>query len=151
MFVSSLFMLAAAVEPMDTNNDLKVQPKNQFENRGNARIAFESMIRTFAVKSEGQDDILYLDTGAGKWYRAPLTCFGMGDPRTAMQILPISHGTGIDKFTRFKLLGLGRNETNECTINDLIELLPQETVEFGLESQKNVDKRAANIAVRKSQ
>ncbi len=141
MFVSSLFMFAAMVEPLDDN--AKANPKNQFENRGNAQIAFKSMIRTFAVKAEGRDDILYLNTGAGKWFRAPLTCFGMGDPRSAMQILPVSHGSGIDKFTHFKLIGLGRGDNNECTISDLIELTPQETVEFGLESQKQIDARAA--------
>lgn len=139
-------MIAAMVEPVDTNIDAKVSPpKNKFENRGNANIAFESMIRTFSVKveGEGRDEILYLNTGAGKWYRAPMTCFGLGDPRSAMQILPISHGSGIDKFTRFKLIGLGHGDNNECTISDLIELMPQETVEYGLESQKKVDERAA--------
>lgn len=140
MIVSTLLFFAAAADPTG-NSDAK--SKNQFDNRGNATIAFESMIRNFAVKVEGKEDILYLDTGSGQWYRAPMTCFGMGDPRSAMHIVPINHGSGIDKFTRFKLFGTGRGESNECNISDLIELTPQETVDYGLESQKSVDARAA--------
>lgn len=136
MLVSALMFFAAASEPM-----AKV---DQFEGRKDASIAFASQIDGFAVKREQGEHILYLNTGFGKWYRGPLSCFGMGDPTSAMGIIPYDyHGGSVDKFARFKLLGIDRMDRNDCSISALIELTPQETVAFGLESQKSVDARFA--------
>lgn len=120
--------------------------------RPEARISTTWTLDTFRVERENHDDILYLSTGFGKWYRAPMTCFGMGDAENAMRIVPIDRGLGIDRFTKFKLLGLGRShfDNNECMITSLIELTPQETVIFGLETQKRVDERAAREAARQA-
>lgn len=111
------------------------------ETRPEAHIAFENQLDNFRVTYEDHKDILYLDNGFGKWYRGPLTCFGRGDPQSAMSLATINHGTGIDKFTRFYLLGGGGR--NECFVSSLKELKPQETVVFGLETQKHVDAREA--------
>jgi hypothetical protein len=79
-----------------------------------------------------------------------MTCYGMGDAQSAMQIIPIDRGLGIDKFTRFRLISMGdrmsRGGGTECTISSLIELTPAETVIFGIESQRHVDARAARQA-----
>lgn len=116
-------------------------------NRESARIPFTSNLDNFRVEYEDHEDILYLSTGFGKWYRAPLHCFGMGDARDAMRIIPIDHGMGIDKFTRFRLFSMGGSrQSNECTIANLVELTPQETVVFGLESQRRVNERLARRA-----
>jgi|GEM_PF-2999280 hypothetical protein len=122
------------------------------EGRENARIPFTSNLRHFQVKYENHEDVLYLSTGPGKWYRAPLTCYGMGDAQSAMQIVPIDRGDGIDKFTRFRLITMGdrmsRGGGTDCTISSLIELTTTETVIFGVESQRQVDARAARAAAR---
>ena len=143
MLLSSLMFFVAATEPVGKNETAPVK-EDAFAGRENGTIAFASQIDGFSVKREGRDDILYLNTGFGRWYRAPLTCFGMGDPGSAMGIIPYDyHGASIDKFSRFKLLGIDRMDKNECSISALIELTPQETVTFGLESQKQVDSRLA--------
>lgn len=120
--------------------------------RPEARISTTMNLDSFQVERENNEDVLYLSTGFGKWYRAPMTCFGMGDAESALRIVPIDRGFGIDKFTRFKLLGLGRShfDNSECMITSLIELTPQETVVFGLESQKRIDERAARAAARQA-
>ena len=118
-------------------------------NRPEARISSTMTLDSFRVEYENHEDVLYLSTGFGKWYRAPMTCFGMGDAQSALQIVPIDRGFGIDKFTKFRLMSMGtRMNSNECMITSLIELTPQETVVFGLESQKRVDERAARQAAR---
>ena len=65
----------------------------------------------------------------------------MGDPQSAVSLATKTDGMGIDKFSRFYLLGGGGK--NECFVTSLKELNPQQTVVFGLESQKSVDARLA--------
>jgi hypothetical protein len=146
MLLSALMFFAAANEPIEGKVANNPTPQNQFENREEAKIAFESLLNGFRIERENKEDILYLDTGAGNWYRAPLNCFGIGDPQSAMGIIPYdTHGMGIDKFTRFKLTGFSAMDRNDCAISSLIKLTPTETVSLGLESQKRVDARQARV------
>lgn len=132
------------------NNAARIDAAAALEGRESARIPFTSNLRHFQVKYENHEDVLYLSTGAGEWYRAPMTCYGMGDAQSAMQIVPIDRGDGIDKFTRFRLISMGdrmsRGGGTDCTITSLIRLTPSETVIFGIESQLQVDARAARQA-----
>lgn len=113
----------------------------ELDKQPEARIIFESQVDSFRVTREDRQDVLYLNKGFGKWYRGPLNCFGMGDPQSAVSLATKTDGMGIDKFSRFYLLGGGGK--NECFVTSLKELNPQQTVVFGLESQKAVDARLA--------
>lgn len=104
---------------------------DRFEGRPQARIPFSRQVQNFQVKRESNFDVLYLETTRSRWYRGPISCFGISDPRDAQGIVPIDRGFGIDNFTRFVLLGFS-HERNECSLNSLVELTPEEAVELGL-------------------
>lgn len=154
MIVSMLALIGAFFGAPDTPtkaeiNEARTKAAEALAGRPEARISTTMTLDSFRVEYENREDILYLSTGFGKWYRAPLSCFGMGDPQSALQIVPIDRGFGIDKFTKFRLLNLGsRMNNSDCMITSLVELTPQETVIFGLETQKRVDERAARQAAR---
>jgi hypothetical protein len=142
----SLAMFGAGCASINTPEDpaliaQRTTTAKQLETRPEARIVFESQVDTFRVTRENKEDVLYLSKGFGKWYRGPLTCFGIGDPQSAISLATKTDGMGIDKFSRFFLLGGGGR--NECFVSSLKELSPQETVIFGLETQKAVDARLA--------
>ncbi len=145
MFANSLIALLALFGAMDDAKPAQTPvAEDKFADREEARIAFVSQLDHFQVKRENKEDILYLSTGFGVWYRAPLMCTGFGDPRYAIGIIPVDTQMGIDRFSRFKFYGGGNNRDDfPCSISSLKLLTPQETVEYSLESQKSVDKRLA--------
>jgi hypothetical protein len=104
---------------------------DKFANRPEARIAFARDVRNFQVKRDGNDDILFLETNRDRWYRSEIACLGIDDPRDAHGILPIGHGSGIDRSSRIALVSFGRSQT-ECTLLSLVELTPEEAVELRL-------------------
>lgn len=142
MFAHSFIALFAVFGALDDVKPVS-EPivENKFAGRKEERIAFASQLDNFQVKRENGDEILYISTGFGEWYRAPLSCTGFGDPQYAMGIIPVDSQMGIDKFSRFKFVGTGARNDFPCSITSLIKLTPQETVELKLESQANVDKR----------
>ena len=95
------------------------------------------MIDGFTVKRENNRDILYIEAGLHEWYRAPITCFGMGEPRDALNMQVLSHGFGVDKFTRVYLGGMGPHSSNECTIENLIKLTDEEERTLNLEPKRS--------------
>ncbi len=143
MFSSVLIALLAMFGAIDDAKSNGVNPEDKFAGRKEARIPFASQLDHFQVKRENSEDILYLSTGFGHWYRAPLTCTGLGDPTYANGIVPVDAQMGVDKFTRFQFIGMGAIANPPCFISSLIELTPEETVELKLESRAMVDKRMA--------
>ena len=119
-----------AGDAASTKNDATTQV-DRFAERPEARIAFAREVRNFQVKRDDGDDILYLETTRNRWFRSEITCFGINDPRDAHGFLPIDRGLGIDKFSRIALLTFNNGRT-DCNLKKLIELTPEETVEFGL-------------------
>lgn len=145
MFANSLIALLALFGAIDEAKPAQASvAEDKFADREDARIPFASQLDHFQVKRENKEDILYLSTGFGVWYRAPLMCTGFGDPRYAIGIIPVDAHMGIDQFSRFKFYGGGNNADDfPCSIQGLKKLTPQETVDFKLESQKSVDNRIA--------
>jgi hypothetical protein len=110
----------------------------RFEGRPEARIAFTRSVRNFQVKREDNDDILYLETTRDRWYRTEITCFGIFDPRDAHGLVPLRSGgavEGFDRFSRVALVGLGSGRT-DCSLERLVELTPEEAIEFRLIRRK---------------
>jgi hypothetical protein len=108
----------------------------RFAGREQARIAFESNIRGWRFEREGPDDILYVEGTRNIWYRAELSCFGLSsDADFALGMIPISHGTGFDRFSRVRFVdgfSNSRRHGTECHLNSLVELTEEEAFEFEL-------------------
>ena len=117
----------------------------RFDDRDEARIAFARNIRNFQVaRGKGARDILYLEVPRDKWYRAEITCFGTGDPRFAHGLVPLSHGSGFNRYSRVRFVGVGgRHERSDCTIRSLVELTEDEAIEFNLVRQGSVPEAEA--------
>lgn len=140
--LSTLFALAALMAaqsssptlpaPRSTNTSVASPAKvDRFAGRPQARIAFARDVRNFQVKRDGYDDILYLETGRDRWFRAEIICFGIDDPRDAQGLIPLDSTFGIQSASRVSLVGFG-HRSNECTIDSLVELTPDEAAEFRL-------------------
>ena len=151
--LSAIFMIAALVS-VDTSTPptggeqssptaTKTDKVNRFAGRPQARIAFARDVRNFQVKRDGYDDILYLETSRDRWFRAEINCIGINDPRDAHGLLPIDHSSGLDRFSRIALVGFGR-QSNTCQLTDLVELTPEEALEFRLLRRRSVP--AASVA-----
>jgi hypothetical protein len=142
--LSTLFALAMATTPPATNAgpipNAPVVAENRFAGRPEARIAFARDVRNFQVKREGYDDILFLETRRDTWYRSEIRCTGIADPRDAQALAPIGPTSGIDRFSRVALIGF-HSSHSQCFLNSLIELTPQEAIEFRLVRPK----RAAQL------
>lgn len=134
MFISLVTMFAALAEPTTAPTP---PPADSFAGRPSAHIAFESQVDGFTVKRENNMDILYVEEGLHEWYRAPMTCFGSGDPRDAISLQILGHGFGVDKYTRVYLGGMGLHSGNECTLDNLIKLTDEEEQSLGLEAKRN--------------
>jgi hypothetical protein len=111
--------------------------QDRFADRPQARIAFSREVRNFEVKRDGRDDVLYLETRRDRWFRSEINCFGIEDPRDAQGLVPLDHAFGFERASRIALVGFG-HRTTECRLGGLVELTPEEAVEFRL-----VRKRAA--------
>jgi hypothetical protein len=125
-------------QPSQTSAAMDAKPAAQidrFAGRPNARIAFTRDVRNFEVKRENYDDILYLETSRNRWFRSEISCFGLADPLDAQALLPLDHGFGFDNFSKIGLVGFG-HRINECRLDRLVELTPEEAVEFRLERPK---------------
>ncbi len=135
--ISAVFLMAALMgsdvtTPIANAASAMSSPKvDRFAGRPQARIPFAREVRNFQVKRDGYDDILYLETSRDRWYRSEITCMGIFDPRDAQGLVPRDHGFGIDNFSRVDLVGFGSQST-QCYLNGLVELTPEEAVEFRL-------------------
>jgi hypothetical protein len=136
----TLFALAMAATPQSANAASAAKPpvpaENRFQGRPEARIAFAHDVRNFQVKREGNDDILFLETRRDTWYRSEINCTGIADPRDAQALAPIGPTSGIDSFSRVALIGFNSSHS-QCFLNSLIELTPQEAIEFRLVRPKS--------------
>jgi hypothetical protein len=110
---------------------------DRFADRPRARIAFVNEVRNFQVKRDGHDDVLFLETRRDRWFRSEIQCIGIDDPRDAHSLLPLDRAFGFDDFSRIALVSFSR-KTNECRLNRLVELTPEEAVEFRLMRQRPV-------------
>lgn len=112
-----------------------VSPAERFAGREQARIAFESSIRSWRFEREGNDDILYVEGPRNNWYRAELACFGLSsDADFAVGLIPITHGGGFDRFSSVRFVdgGFGRHGGTNCRLLSLIQLTEDEAFEFEL-------------------
>jgi hypothetical protein len=141
----ALFALASAqaVTPAAQSSDASppaaaasTAKPDRFADRPRARIAFVNEVRNFQVKRDGHDDVIFLETRRNRWFRSEIQCFGIDDPRDAHGLLPLDRTSGFDDFSRIALVSFSR-KTNECRLNRLVELTPEETVEFRLVRQRS--------------
>jgi hypothetical protein len=104
----------------------------RLEGRDEARIPFSRSIRTFEVKREQGDDILYIQDLRREWYRGEIFCTGAADPRHAIAIAPIDHSDSFDRFSRILLLSPGERDRNRCTLRSFVKLTADEAIEAGV-------------------
>lgn len=129
---------APGVQSSQGNADNASKPSvkvDRFAGRPPARIAFTRNVRNFEVKRENYDDVLYLETSQNRWFRSEISCFGLADPTAARALLPLDHGSGFDNFSKIGLVSFG-HRVNECRLARLVELTPEEAIEFRLERPK---------------
>jgi hypothetical protein len=104
----------------------------RLEGRDEARIPFSRSIRTFEVKREQGDDILYIQDQRREWYRGEIQCSGVDDPRHAIAIAPIDHSGSFSRFSRIILLAPGEREHNRCNLRSFVKLTADEAIEAGV-------------------
>ncbi|MCU0881896.1 MAG: hypothetical protein MUF14_04420 [Hyphomonadaceae bacterium] len=113
----------------------QTSPAERFAGRAQARIPFESSIRSWRFEREGNDDILYVEGPRRAWYRAELTCFGLAsDADFALGMIPITRGGGFDRFSSVRFVDgtISRHHGTDCRLLSLVALTEEEAFEFDL-------------------
>lgn len=124
--LAGLAALGAADPPASATAVAPAPAAAAFEGREQARIPFVRSIRGFRGEREGGDDVLYLEARLNTWYRAEVSCFGIGDIRNAHALLPVDRGFGVDRFSRIAFFEFGDHDANECRVDSLVQLTREE-------------------------
>jgi len=138
MLISLAMLMTASLSTnpdqtaVDGVQEAKPAAAVSFARRPRARILSSQDVRNFQVRREDHfDTVVYLETARNTWFRGEMICRGLGDPRDADSVQPISHTMGIDDNTTLIFRAFS-SETSVCRMTSLVRLTPDEALDLKL-------------------